>query len=113
MELQYNDLMKNHKIVDGKLLQTNKKWSQLKNSQRMWISEQIRLAHIEYVEQHNRLPMKKSKHKVLSVVWDRIQEREIWIPYYEYEINAGKMIDRLNRKSPLFNTPPPPLKLDK
>jgi uncharacterized membrane-anchored protein len=47
--------------------------------------------------------MKKSKVKVLDAVWEKILERDIWIPYYKYERNAGKMIDRLNRKSSLSN----------
>jgi hypothetical protein len=95
--------MKNHIKVDGKLLQTNKKWSQLRGSQQNWIHEQIKAEHVKYVEQNNRLPMKKKKADVLDAVWERILVREIWIPRYEYERNAGKMIDRLNRKSSLFN----------
>lgn len=47
--------------------------------------------------------MKKNKAKVLDAVWEKILAHEIWIPYYEYETNAGKMIDRLNRKNPLFH----------
>ena len=31
--------MKNHRLIDGKLLQTNKKFSQLKQKQKEWINE--------------------------------------------------------------------------
>ncbi|MCL2637302.1 MAG: hypothetical protein FWD48_02930 [Oscillospiraceae bacterium] len=94
--------MKNHVKVDGKLLQTNKKWSQLKSSQQHWICEQIKAEHVKFIEQNNCLPWKNKKAEVLDSVWKKILEREIWIPRYEYERNAGKMIDRLNRKCSLF-----------
>ena len=96
--------MKNHVKFDSKLLQTNKKWSQLKNAQRTWIAEKIRIAHAEYIEQNGKLPMKKSKSKVLGVVWEKVLARDIWIPHYEYESHVGKMVDRLNRKNPLFGS---------
>jgi hypothetical protein len=94
--------MKNHRIIEGKLLQTNKNWSQLKESQKTWIFEQIKNEHSEFIKRYGRLPVQKSKTIVLSAVWDLIIEREIWILCCEYEINARKMIDRLNRRHSLF-----------
>lgn len=97
--------MKNHVRVDGQLLQTNKKWSHLKNSQRQWIQEITSKEHAAYVSAHGRLPMKKRKEAVLDRVHDCVVERGIWIPYREFHSRVSVMIDRLNHKSPLFVPP--------
>jgi hypothetical protein len=99
--------MKNHEWRNGSLLQTNKKWSALKQSQRTWIQEITAKEHAAYVEEHGKLLMKKSKEMVLDKVHDSINERDIWIPYGEFYSHVSVMLDRLNRKSPLF-TPPIP-----
>lgn len=98
--------MKNHKRINGQLLQTNKKWSQLKQSQREWIRQITYEEHAAYVEGNSRLPMKKKKQVVIDKVMERIQERSIWIPYHEAATNIGKIIDAANRKSPLFHSMP-------
>ena len=97
--------MKNHVWSDGKLLQTNKKWSALKQSQRSWIQELTSAEHASYVERNGRLPMKKRKDEVIDTVYARLDERCVWIPYREFRGHVAAMIDRLNHKSPLF-TPP-------
>ena len=61
--------------------------------------------HAAYVEEHGKLPMKKSKEAVLDKVHDHINERGIWIPYGEFKSHVSVMIDRLNRKNPLFKPP--------
>jgi len=94
--------MKNHVKVDGRLLQTNKKWSALKQSQRDWIYEQIRIEHDAYVESNEKLPMKKRKDIIIEAVYVKVEERGIWIPYGEYHSRVSVFIDRLNRKDPLF-----------
>jgi len=98
---------KNHEWVGGQLLQTNKKWSHLKERQKMWIRDVTAEEHVAYVTEHGKLPMKKQKEAVLDAVHDRINERGIWIPYGEFKTNVGKMIDRLNHKHPLFVPPEP------
>lgn len=94
--------MINHKWVDGQLLQTNKKWGALKQSQRAWISEITREAHAAYVAEHGKLPMKKKKEVIFDIVYDQVVQRNIWVPYHEFKQGVSKIIDRLNRKSPLF-----------
>jgi hypothetical protein len=89
---------KNHEWVGGQLLQTNKKWSHLKQQQKIWIQQVTAEEHAAYIAAHDRLPMKKGKEAVLGKVHDRVNERGIWIPYGEFAANVGKMIDRLNRK---------------
>jgi hypothetical protein len=90
--------MKNHVKVDGRLLQTNNKWSHLKERQRLWIHEITMEEHAAYVEKYGRLPLKSGKEAVLDKVYDRINEREMWIPWGEFKTHAGKFIDRRNRK---------------
>jgi len=87
------------------LLQTNKKWSALKQRQREWIHELARDEHAAYVKENERLPMKKHKDEIISRVYARIEERGVWIPYGEFHRHVAAAIDRRNRKSPLF-TPP-------
>lgn len=97
--------MKNHVKIDGKLLQTNKKWSALKQSQRDWIYEHLRIEHDACVESNEKLPMKKRKDIIIDTVYAKVVERGIWIPYGEYHSHVSVFIDRLNRKDPLFIRP--------
>lgn len=78
--------MKNHtRNSKGQLLQTNKKWSHLKQKQRENISTWLREAYIEKIMVHNR-SLKPSEHEdVLESVMSKIYDREIWIPDYEVE----------------------------
>ena len=93
--------MKNHKLVDGRLLQTNKKWGGLKEKQRIWIFETTKDEYLNFVDKNNKLPRKKYKEALIDIVYDKMNEKEIWIPYYEVKIHIGKFIDRQNRKHPL------------
>ena len=58
--------------------------------------------HAAYVGEHGKLPVKKGKEAVLDKVHEHINERGIWIPYGEFHSHVSVMIDRLNRKNPLF-----------
>ena len=95
---------KNHEWVNGRLLQTNKKWSHLKASQKSWIQQITAEEHAAYIATHGWLPRKRGKEAVLDAVHARVNERGIWIPYSEFAVNVGKMIDRLNRKSEKMQT---------
>jgi hypothetical protein len=92
---------KNHVRVNGTLLQTNKKWSHLKQKQRDWIYEITRSAHKLFVEKNNRLHMKAGKKNLIAAIETKIDERGIWLPSDELESGIGKYIDRLNRKADL------------
>lgn len=69
--------MKNHIKVNGVILQTNKKWSHLKRSQVDWIRQQQKLV------------------SSLDELYERIQERGIWIPFSEIKkhcsVNTSKI----------------------
>ncbi|MCL2222408.1 MAG: hypothetical protein FWC20_09030 [Oscillospiraceae bacterium] len=90
---------KNHVIVNGTLLQINKKWSHLKQKQRDWIYETTRSEHKKYVEEKNRLPMKAGKRKLIAAVEAKVDSRGIWLPFGELENGIGRYIDRLNRRT--------------
>ena len=95
---------KNHVRVNGTLLQTNKKWSHLKQKQRDWIYGTTRSEHEKFIEENNRLPMKAGKKKLIAAIEAKIDERGIWLPSHEMESGIGKYIDRLNRKADLKET---------
>jgi hypothetical protein len=77
--------MKNHIKVNGKLLQTNKRFSQLKNSQKDWITTELyKLYHDKMKEIGTTLKLPRNHRDiVISSLYEQIQNREIWIPYGE------------------------------
>lgn len=75
---------KNHKKIDGRLLQTNKKYSNLKLKQKekiyAWMFEETKIYH----DRNGKCPEKKEEDEVIvDAVCDRIEKAEIWIPYGE------------------------------
>jgi hypothetical protein len=73
--------MKNHIKVNGMLLQTNKRFSQLKNSQKDWIATEL------YNLYHNKMKeistTKETPSWLSRYRYEQIQIREKWIPYDE------------------------------
>ena len=89
---------KNHQKVNGKLLQTNKQWSALKQSQKEWITEAARHAHSKAVQENGKPVTKTGKQEIIDAVYEQIEEREIWIPYGEVVKHIAPLIDRWNRR---------------
>lgn len=89
--------MKNHKMVGGKLLQTNKKWSHLKMKQREEIYEYLKEEYRKFFKENNRLPNKEDKKVILNNVYSFIKSREIWIPYYEVKKFLYSKTNKLNK----------------
>ena len=69
--------MSKHKMVDGRLLQMNKSFGQLKQKQREKIAEWMYQAYKKQVKEG--LP----EEDALQLVFDQIEEAKIWIPDYE------------------------------
>jgi len=95
--------MKNHIKVNGSLLQTNKRFSQLKESQKNWIVPEL------YKLYHNKMKKIRTTRKlpphyrdtVISSLYEQIQNREIWIPYGEvkkYTFSKTRKIIKSFRK---------------
>jgi dephospho-CoA kinase len=92
-------MKKKHVKKNGKVLQTNKKWSHLKSGQREWIFEQVRILHQKYLDENQQLPRKDVKCELAEHISDLIAEKEIWLPESEIKKEVGAYIDRLNRNS--------------
>ncbi|MBU4642330.1 transposase [Bacillus toyonensis] len=75
--------MKNHVLENGRILQTNKKWSHLKQKQKNlivgWLQEEYRC----FIEVYLRKPKRYEEEYMLDSVMERIQAQGIWIPYIE------------------------------
>ena len=90
---------KNYKMVDGKLLQTDKKYSNLKMKQKeninLWIGEEIR----SYYKEHGKMPRKEQEFQtVIDKLYDRIEKAGIWVPYGEiYKRFFGSRMGRIDK----------------
>ena len=71
--------MSKHKIVNGRLLQMNKSFAQLKQKQREKIADWMYQAYKKQVKEC------LSEEEALQLVFDRVEESKIWIPDYEIE----------------------------
>ena len=74
---------KNHEMIDGKLLQTNKKYAQLKLKQKEKIAEWMFQATRDYYMKKYTFPNDKHLEEVVDIVYEKIEDAEIWIPYGE------------------------------
>ena len=81
--------MKNHQIVNGKLLQMNKKFNQIKERQRIKIAEWLYEAYKKLRVEENRVLNREEDTQIIEDVMEKISNAEIWISkrevfmYYE------------------------------
>ena len=89
--------MKNHTKVNGKLLQTNKRFSQLKNSQKDWIATELYKLYHNKMKERRTIRKLSSDHRdeVIFSLYEQIQNREIWIPYVEVKKYAFSKIPKI------------------
>lgn len=94
-----------HQRVNGVLINTEKKWHHLKESQKSWICQKFRDEYSKFVLGNNRYPSKDECHNVLVEVYDIISnEKNIWIPFEEVrkvflsKINKYKKSIKLDNK---------------
>ena len=85
-------------MVGSRLLQTSKKCSHLKQSQRLWIFEVSKEEVAAYITANGHLPRKSGRQTILNKVCDRIAAREIWLPYGEIKMHVCKFIASAARK---------------
>jgi len=75
--------MKNYVYQNGCLIQTNKKFSALKQKQKEWVTNELRQLYISAINYpHIKLHPRK-REQILDEVYDLIREKEISIPYGE------------------------------
>jgi len=77
--------MKNHVYQNGRLIQTNKKFSALKQKQKEWITNELRQRYINAINYPYTKLRPKKRDQILDEVYTLIEEKEIWIPYDEVE----------------------------
>lgn len=85
-------------MVDGRLLQTDKKFSALKVKQKEKITNWLLTEYLAIVEQKQRLLKKSEKEMIVDNVYEKIQEAEIWIPYYEVSNYFSSKLNKWNNK---------------
>ena len=78
-------LRKNHKMIDGRLLQTNKKYSQLKIKQKEKIAEWMFQATRDYYMKKCTFPNDKHLEEVVDTVYEKIEDVES-VPVRQPEI---------------------------
>ena len=76
---------KNHKLIDGKLLQTDKRYSQLKMKQQEKISGWYYQAYRRVYFESGKLPDARQEDDIPFDLMQKIENAEIWIPAYEVE----------------------------
>ena len=65
--------MKNHIRVNGQLLQTNKKWSHLKEKQQNWVMETAKREYDHFVREREKLPVHGSKQQLNECIYTQIE----------------------------------------
>lgn len=93
---------KKHIKVDGRLLQTDKKFSALKERQKAKIAEWFYEGFRKYYLDSGGFPNRRGDEKILSYVFDKIEEAQIWIPegeiYGYYRRKKKKLQKRLEKE---------------
>lgn len=91
--------MKNHMRINGQLLQTNKKWSHLKEKQKAWIMETARQEYDCFVRERGKLPVHGSKQQLIEHIYEVIEAKGIWIPYDKIKRVLDAWIAYWNRQT--------------
>ena len=85
-------MLKNHIRVNGRLLQTNKKFSALKLRQKEWIASLLRSKTISLMLEHQRQLKRPESERILQETLIAIEHKGIWIPdcevrrYYDSKV---------------------------
>ena len=93
--------MKNHEVVNGQLLQTNKKYSSLKLKQKEKIYQWMYEAYERKYKELGKYPADRDDELILDEVYSRIEDAGIWIPFSEvkkhYRSVRGNLRKRVTR----------------
>lgn len=72
-----------HEMIGGKLLNLEKTWKHLSKKQKDWICQQFRDEYTLFVNNNKRHPNKNECDLIVQNVYEKIEERDIWIPFVE------------------------------
>ena len=78
---------KNHQMIDGRLLQIDKRFSALKEKQKAKIAEWFYEAYSKCYVDFGKIPGKQEDDIILGYVFQKIDEAQIWI--LDGETNEG------------------------
>ena len=76
---------KNHQVVNGRLLQTDKPFSQLKQTQKEKINEWLYQEYRAVYQQVEKVPDARHNDSIVLAAYSKIEEAGIWIPMGEVE----------------------------
>lgn len=76
---------KNHKVIDGRLVRTDKSFSDLKRKQQEKINVWLYEEYAKLYEQNGLPPDKKHTNKIVNIVSEKIEASDIWLPVCELE----------------------------
>ena len=89
-------------MVEGRLLQTDKRYSSLKQSQKERIAQRMYIEFRSFVLENDRLPKGEQSLPIVMAVMDRIDDAGVWIPTGEvwrhYDKHRKKMVRRLAKE---------------
>ena len=91
--------MSKHKMINGKLLQMNKTYKDLKNRQKDKISGWMYEAYKKQVNEG------LSNDEAFALVMDKINEAQIWVPEYEVERKYNSMKSRFKNRMAAESVP--------
>lgn len=95
-------MFESYKIIAGRLLQTSKKFSALKESQKTKIAEWEYEAYKDCYLKYKKVPDKRRVDEILISVFEKIEAAEIWIPedeiYKHYQSRHSKLLKRLKKE---------------
>lgn len=94
--------VKNHQLINGRLLQTNKKFSALKEFQKTKIAEWEYEAYKDSYLKYKKVPDKRRVDEILLSVYEKIEAAEIWILedeiFKHYQSRHSKLLNRLKKE---------------
>lgn len=73
----------NHKMINGKLIRTDKTMRHLKDGQIEKISAWLKAEFFKAANEKQRKPTKPEIDAIVDSVYEKIEEAQIWIPYHE------------------------------
>lgn len=86
-----------HKKIDGQTIHINKRWSDLKRTQREFIYNLMRENYKQFLNENDRLPNKKEQSVILDTVYSSIMEKNINVSYKEVDKYFQSKLTRFNK----------------
>lgn len=86
-----------HMKINGQLLNMDKTWRHLSMKRREWIVGQFSEEYIAYLTKNGNHPTKEGCREIVERVYEKIQERGIWIPYGEVHKAFSSKLSRYRK----------------